>query len=104
MKDTGGELRVKTSRLSVGVPIKDTDDIFVRVPLRDLGYRVKRGRGQRRNRRNREPLGDRRVESFRTMGFRPGGRALRDFFTSKALTPAPGGYLLHGIVKSPLGR
>lgn len=63
MKDTGGELRVKTSRLSVGVPIKDTDDIYMRVPLRNLGYRVKRGRGQRRNRRNREPLGDRRVHA-----------------------------------------
>ena len=85
------------------------DDVYTARVI-DRRYRVKRGRGQRRNRRNREPLGDRRVETdpvlrFRTMGFRPGGRALRDLFRSKALIPAPGsGYFLHGLVKSPLGR
>lgn len=72
MKAVGGVIAVRADRAEVDRS----------APFLSTAYRVKRGRGQRRNRRNREPLGDRRVYVHRGWGF----------------------FQLNGLIKSPLGR
>jgi hypothetical protein len=76
MKAVGGVIAIRADRAAALGGVDHS------TPFISTAYRVKRGRGQRRNRRNREPLGDRRVHVHRGWGF----------------------FQLHGIVKSPLGR